>query len=179
MKYAKQFYLAIIVICIVIIAWSTYYTLGGFDPVEIFVMEGKERTVIGKEYFEKYSFNDFDARIKETRTAIDSGILKGMLTVVFFKNDRIGSDSLHYFIGASTDEINDMLKLPAGYTYKEFKTDKIFKTFVTQHWLVQPTPEEMDELMEIKAIEEGEVLLPFWFQLYFQDQSLSVEYWAR
>ena len=171
--------MAIIIVCLIIIAWSTYYTLGGFDPVEIFVMEGKERTVIGKEYIEKYDYDGFDKKMKETRAAIDSGRLKGMLTVVFFENDTIGEDSVHYFLGASKDEVKNVVMLPAGYDYREFKTDKVFKAFMTQHPLVRPNPDEMNELMEVKAIEEGEVLQPISFELYYQDNSLSVEYWAK
>lgn len=179
MKRAKQLYLAIIIVCLIIIAWSTYYTLGGFDPVEVYVMEGKERTVIGREYIEKYRYADFSNRIEEAKVEVDSGRLKGMLTVIFFQNDTIGPDSVHYFIGASRDEIKDVLRLPAGYTYKEFKTDKIFKVFMTQHVLVRPTPEEIAEIVQIKAIEEGVVLQPMSFELYYPDRSFSVEYWAR
>lgn len=179
MKRAKLIYSAIIVVCLIIIMWSTYYTLGGFDSVEVFVMEGKERTVIGKEYIEKYDYDAFGKKMKETRKAIDSGKLKGMLTVVFFENDTIGPDSIHYFLGASKDEVKNVVMLPAGYQYNEFKTDKVFKAFITQHWLVRPSPEKIKELMEIKAIEEGEVLQPLSFELYYKDKSLSVEYWAK
>ncbi|MEO9872763.1 hypothetical protein [Ekhidna sp.] len=179
MKRAKQFYMAVIVICLIIISVSIYYTLGGFDPVDVFVMEGKQRTVIGKEYVEKYDFEIFGGRFDETKAAIDSGFLKGQLTVLFYDEYNLGKDSVHYFMGASIEEINDVLRLPAGYTYKEFKTDKIFKIFITQHWLVRPVPEEMKELMEVKAIEEGAVLQPVSFELYYEDESLSVERWAR
>ncbi|WP_436517997.1 hypothetical protein [Ekhidna sp. To15] len=179
MKRKKQLYLAIIIVCLIIIAWSTYYTLGGFDPIEVYVMEGKERTVIGKEYIEKYRYADFRYRIEEAKAEVDSGRLKGMLTVIFFQNDMIGKDSVHYFIGASREEIKDVLRLPAGYTYKEFRTDKIFKIFMTQHELVRPTPEEIAEIVQIKAIEEGVVLQPVSFELYYPDRSFSVEYWAK
>lgn len=179
MKRAKQFYLAVIIVCLIIIAWSTYYTLGGFEPVEVYVLEGSERTVIGREYIEKYRPSDFDSLMRETKTAIDSGRLKGMLTVIFFENDEIGEDSVHYFIGASREGIKSVLRLPAGYSYKEFRTSKIFKVFMTQHVLVRPTPEEVAELVQIKSIEEGVVLQPVSFELYYPDESFSVEYWAR
>lgn len=179
MKRAKQIYLAIIILCLIIIAWSTYYAMGGFDPVEIYVMEGQERTVIGKEYIEKYRYSEFKQRIEEAKADVDSGRLKGMLTVIFFENDTIGPDSVHYFIGASREEIKDVLRLPAGYDYKEFRTDKIFKVFMTQHVLVRPTPDEIAELVQVKAIEEGSVLQPISFELYYSDRSFSVEYWAR
>ena len=179
MKRAKQLYLAIIIVCLIIISLSTYYTLGGFDSVEVYMMEGGERTVIGKDYFEKYDYDSFKERFIDTRTAINSGRLKGMLTVVFFKNQRIGKDSVHYFVGASVNEIKDVLRLPAGYSYIEFKTDKIFKVFITQHRWVRPVPHKVNEIIEVKAIEEGVVLQPHSFELYYEDESLSVEKWAR
>ncbi|SNS92660.1 hypothetical protein SAMN05421640_1655 [Ekhidna lutea] len=180
MNRAKQIYLAIIILCLIIIGFSTYYSLGGFDPVEVYVMEGeKERTVIGKEYIEGIRKSKLQSRVEEAKTVIDSGQLKGKLTVVYFKNDAIGADSIHYFVGASVDEIKDVLRLPAGYSYKEFTTDKVFKVFITQHWLVGPDPQEMDEIIEIKAIEEGEVLQPLSFDLYYSDGSWSTERWAR
>lgn len=179
MKRAKLIYLAIIVVCLIVIAWSTFYTMGGFEPVEIFVMDGKERTVIGKEYIEKYRYSEFRQRIEETKAEVDSGRLKGMLTVIFFDDETIGPDSVHYFIGASREEIKDVLRLPAGYDYKEFSTDKVFKVFMTQHVLVRPTPDEIAELAQVKAIEEGSVLQPISFELYYPDGSFSVEYWAR
>ncbi|MEO9482653.1 MAG: hypothetical protein ABJG47_04380 [Ekhidna sp.] len=179
MKRTKQLYLVIIIACLIIIAWSTYYTLGGFEPVEIYVMEVKERTVIGKEYIEKYHYADFSDRIEAAKIEVDSGRLKGMLTVIFFQNDTIGIDSAHYFIGASQDEIKDVLRVPAGYSYKEFRANKVFKIFMTQHELVRPRPEKVAELVQVKAIEEGAVLQPFSFELYYPDRSFSVEYWAR
>ncbi len=179
MKRAKLIYSAIIIICLIIISWSTYYTLGGFDPIEVYVIEGKERTVIGKEYREKFDYDLLKARYRETKAAIDSGKLKGQVAIVYFNLDESESDTVHYFVGAYKDEIKDVLRLPAGYSYKEFKTDKIFKVFLTQHWLVGPGREEIAEMMEIKAIEEGVVLAPYSFDLYYADDSRSTERWAR
>lgn len=177
MKRAKQFYLAIIIICVLIIAWSTYYTLGGFDPIEVYVMEGKERTIIGKEYNEKFNYKLLRERYEQMKADIDSNRLKGEVAIVYYED--AAPDSVHYFIGAYEDEIKDVLRLPAGYSYKEFKTNKIFKVFLTQHWMVRSSPEEIDELMEIKAIEEASILQPFSFDLYYSDGSQSTERWAR
>ncbi|NQZ75033.1 MAG: hypothetical protein HRT61_02830 [Ekhidna sp.] len=175
----KRFYLSVIAICIVFVGVSTYCTLGGFDEVEVFVMEGKQRTVVGKEYLEKFRYVDFKNRIEEARAQVDSGKLDGMLTVIFFENDTIGIDSAHYFIGSSNDEIVDVLRVPAGYTYREFQTNKTFKIFMTMHELVRPRPEKVAELMKAKAQGEGEELLPVAFELYYPDGSFSVEYWAK
>ncbi|MEM7298066.1 MAG: hypothetical protein AAF391_07350, partial [Bacteroidota bacterium] len=83
------------------------------------------------------------------------------------------------FIGASQDDINGVVRMPAGYQYKHFKTDRIYRIFITQHPLVMPTPDEIEQMMEIKAIEEGELLQPVTFELYYEDNSLSVEKWVK
>lgn len=147
--------------------------------MDVFVMEGKERTVIGREYREKFNKEAYHYRMLENRAAIDSGKLKGMFTVVFFEDKTLGADSVHYFLGAAVDEVNDVIRVPAGYDYREFSTDKIFKVFLSQHWLVRPLPEEVRQAAQLKAIEEGEVLAPYWFEMYYQDESLTVEHWAR
>lgn len=179
MKGWKLFYLTVIIILLLALVTSIYYTLGGFDPVEVFVMEDKERTVIGIEYVEKYDFEAFDFRMRETRSAIDSGRLEGMLTVVFYRDEKLGKDSVHYFLGASVDQVNDVIRLPAGYDYREFKTDKVFKVFLSQNRLVRPLPEEIEQLIKLKAVEEGRELQPYSFELYYKDESLSVEHWAK
>lgn len=179
MKRAKQFYTAIIILCLIIIALSTYYTLGGFDSLTVFALPAKERTIIGKEYKEKYDASTFDKRMKETKAAIDSGTFEGKLTVVFYEKEGMSKDSLHYFLGASKDEISNVIKLPAGYEYKEFKTDQVFKIFITQHWLVRPLPKKIKALMEARAEEEGKTLQPYSFDIYFSDGSLSTERWAK
>lgn len=177
MKRAKLIYSAIIIVCLIFISWSTYYTLGGFDPIEIFVMEGKERTVIGKEYREKFDYELLRERYLETKAAIDSGKLKGQVAIVYLTEPE--GDTVHYFVGAYKDEINDILRLPSGYSYREFKSNKIFKVFLTQHWLVRPGREKIAEMMEIKAIEEGVVLQPYSFDLYYEDGSQSAERWGK
>lgn len=176
---AKIIYSVIIATLLGILIWSTYYTLGGFDPVEIFVTKGAERTVIGREYIEKYNYETFDQRVREAMADIDSNRLKGKLAVVFFENDTIGQDSIHYFIGAYRDEIKSVVRLPSGYDYKEFRASTVLKVFLAQHWLVRPSPEDIHELVQVRAIEEGVVLQPYWFELYYEDMTLSVEYWAQ
>lgn len=160
-----------------VIAWSTYYTLGGFDSLEVYVMEGKERTVIGNEYHEKFDYKLLRERYEQTKAAIDSGQLKGQVAIVFYNDSA--PDSTHYFIGASIDEIKDVIRLPAGYAFKEFRTNKIFKVFLTQHWMVAPDREKIAEMMEVKAIEEAAILQPFSFDLYYSDGSRSTERWAK
>lgn len=177
MQRQKYIYLSIIVVCLIIISTSIYYVLGGFEKVEIFFFEGTSRAVIGKEHY--MSNRNFRQKMDSARIDIQEGKLKGMLTAVLYQSDTIPQDSILCFIGASQDDINGVVRMPAGYQYKHFKTDRIYKIFISQHPLVMPKPEEIEQMMEIKAIEEGELLQPVTFELYYEDNSLSVEKWVK
>ena len=88
-------------------------------------------------------------------------------------------DSIHCFIGASRDSIQGLVRIPAGYLYKQFTTDKVYKIFMTKSGWVRPLPETIEEIMKVRSIEEGEVLQPLTFELYYEDGSFSVEKWVK
>lgn len=179
MKNAKRIYLAIIVGCLSIIAVSVYYVLGGFEKPQVFVFEGAERTVIGKHYIGKYRPKHINGLLQETKMQIDSGQLQGQLTLIEYLDENIGRDSTHLFIGASIDEIRSILEIPSGFTYEEFRTSQIYRVFITQNVWVRPQPTEIRSLIEVKSIEDGKVLAPYTFDVYYDDGSWCTEGWVR
>lgn len=179
MKRTKQIYLFIIVLCLMIISAATYYLLGGFEEIEIYEFAGKERTVIGKEFVGKHNSATLDSLMFATKEAVASGKLQGALTVVYYPSAFEDRDSIKCFIGASFEEIKGIVSVPSKYDYREFKSDKIYKMFITQHPLVRPLPNEIASMFEVRSIEDGNVLQPFNFEIYYDDGSLSVEAWTR
>ncbi len=137
------------------------------------------RTVIGKEYIGKFSSDEMRSFMEEARMLIDSSQLTGRLTLVSYQNDTIGADSSHFYIGSSFDSLVNILHIPSGYDFRKYQTPRRYKVFMTQHPLVRPSPAEVRSLLEVTAIREGQVLLPYTFELYYKDESLSVERWAK
>ncbi|MEP5613224.1 MAG: hypothetical protein ABJP45_13310 [Cyclobacteriaceae bacterium] len=178
MKRASWIYLIIIVVCLVITFVATYYTLGGYDKVEVYEAEGGNRTVIGRHYIGPQT-SDINEVMEEIKAMVDEGRLRGQLTMVEYHNDTIGADSVHYFIGASFEEIRNILEIPSGLTYEEFTTSKIYQVFITQHPLVRPFPAEIRSLIEVRSIEDGVVLAPYTFDVYYSDGSLRTEVWVK
>lgn len=179
MKNAKRIYLAIIVSCLAIIAVSVYYVLGGFEKPQVFVFEGGDRTVIGKHYIGKYRPKEINSLLQETKMLIDSGKLQGQLTVIEYLDETIGKDSTHLFIGGAIDEIRSILEIPSGLTYEEFRTKQIYRVFITQNEWVRPQPTEIRSLIEIRSIEDGKVLAPYSFDVYYEDGSWCTEGWVK
>lgn len=179
MKNAKRIYLAIIVICLAIIFPAIYYVLGGFEKPEVFAFEGEERTIIGKHYIGKYRPKQVNGFLQEVKTLVDSGKLQGKVTLVEYKDDAIGRDSTHLFIGASIDEIRSILEIPSGFTFEEFRTKQIYRVFITQNVWVRPQPTEIRTLIEVRSIQDGNVLAPYTFDVYYEDGSLCTEAWVK
>ncbi len=179
MNRAKWIYITIIVACLGITLVATYYSLGGFDKLEVYAFEGSSRTVIGQHYIGEAKSPDIRMLVDEVKEMVDNERLKGQFTLVEYFDDAISEDSIHLFIGASFEGIKNVLELPAGYTFEEFNTRKIYRAFITQHPLVRPYPAEIRSMMEVRAIEDGEVLAPFTFDIYYDDGSLRTESWVR
>lgn len=179
MNRAKWIYLTIIIVCLGITLVATYYTLGGFDELEVYTFEGGSRTVIGKHYIGDAKSSNIKILVDEAKEMVDNNRLKGQFTLVEYLNDTIGEDSIHLYIGASFEEIRNVLELPPGYSYEEFRTNKIYRAFITQHPMVRPYPAEIRSMMEVQAIQDGEVLAPFTFDIYYDDGSLRTESWVK
>ncbi len=179
MKKHRSFYTVIIVVCILIISVGVYYLLGGFDPIRIYYFAGTNRTVIGKEYYLPDQRKDFWEKLDSAKADLLDGTIKGNLVAVVYQDEWTDRDSIHCFIGASQDSTQGVLRIPAGYEYKQFETERIYKVFMTQNRWIQPTPGTIEEIMEVKSIEEGEVLQPYSFELYYRDGSSSVEKWVK
>lgn len=162
-----------------IISTSVYYALGGFEKTEIFFFEGTTRGVIGKEYLIPNDRKTYFEKMDSAKMDVLNGKLKGNLTSVIYNNSNLEGDSIQCFIGAYQDGVNGVVRMPAGFEFRQFKTERIYKIFVTQHWLVRPTPDKIEEMLEVKSIEEGELLQPFTFEVYFEDNSMSIEKWVK
>ncbi len=152
--------------------------MGGFNPIEIYFFDGTTRTVIGKEYVLPNGNEHFKEKMDSAKADILNGNLKGKLTAVIYPKGE-SEDSSRYFIGVAQDSIVGIIRIPAEFDYRQFKTDRIYKIFITQSSWVAPAPHEIEEMMELRAIEEGEMLKPYTFEIYYEDGSFSIEKWVR
>jgi len=178
MRKLKTLYISIIIVSLLVISGSIYYILGGFEPIEIYFFDGTTRTVIGREYILPDDNKYFQQQMDSMYVDIQEGNLKGMLTAVIYQDKNL-QDSIRYFLGASQDSIEGVARIPAGFDYRQYRTKRIYKIFITQSGWIRPTPENIEEMMEVKAVEEGVSLKPYTFELYYQDGSFSVEKWVK
>ena len=113
MKKAKTLYFVIIAVCLSAISAGVYFILGGFDPVEIYFFNGTTRTVIGREYILADDNKYFQQQMDSAKADLLRGNLTGMLTAVVYQDEDL-KDSIRYFIGASQDSIEGVVRVPAN-----------------------------------------------------------------
>ena len=176
MKSLKTIYIGIFIFFFLTL--SFYFILGGFDPVEIRFFNGTTRTVIGREYVLPDGNKYFQQQMDSLKTSLLEKNLSGILTAVVYQNEDL-KDSIRYFLGAAQDSTKGVPRVPAGFDYRQYHTDRVYRIFVKQSNWTHPTPEKIEELMNAESIKEGETLEPYTFELYYEDGSFSIEKWVK
>ncbi|MEM9895075.1 MAG: hypothetical protein AAF789_01785 [Bacteroidota bacterium] len=179
MKRKKILYSISIVVSLSALLVCFYFFLGGFNEIEVYEAQGIQRTVVGKEYIlpNKLRNPEFE-KLDEALQYLETGKLKGELTNVIY-NDSTLIDSTRFFIGASFDGFSSVVRMPSGYSSREFETEKILQVFITQSTWVRPMPDEVSKKMEKEAQMKGYTLQPLDFEIYYKDGSLRQERWAE
>lgn len=174
----KTKYRIITITCLVGIAIGLYYLLGGFDTPEIYLSESKQRTVIGRAYLLRDDHKYFRQQMDSAYDWLKEGKLNGMLTAVVYE-DGAHTDSVRYFLGASTDTESGIMKVPAGFDYRVFEARRVYQLFITKATWIRPTPDQVEDMMQARALKEGDSLQAFTFERYFEDGTFCVEKWVK
>lgn len=176
-KRMRIFYMSLIVIFSGIIITSVYHILGGFEEIKVYKLEPITRTVAGKRFTTHYTDSaprDFGVRCREM---LANGEVKGTLTTITFHSDSLADDEIDLFIGVSLSE--EISEIPQDFEVREFTSKSRYVVFLNMHVLVQPRPHKIESMLYARAQEDGLELENHFFELRYQDNSLSVEGWAK
>ena len=174
----KLIYSVLIALLLVALVVIYYYHIGGFAPVEVYVVEGEQRTIIGKEYVIKADGKQYTKIMSEAKSKLDSGFLTGELTALINLSYQ-SEDSIKIFVGSSFEGFRNILQIPSGYSYKELSSDTIFRVYLTQKSEARPTPERIDKLVNMKVKETNSRIPSLSMEIYYPDHSLRIEYWVK
>lgn len=175
-KTKRNFYLALIAIFVAIILVSVYYLLGGFKEVVVYQLAPTSRTVVGK-YFEDPGSKEAVEHRKVCRDLVENEEIAGVLTEVMYLSDSDKDEEEGRFVGIALDQ--DIAEIPQDFDVREYESDVRFAVFLSMHFLVQPRPHKIEEMLREKARLEGYELENFFFTLVYGDRSRSVEGWVK
>ncbi len=171
-------YIFISVVSVCIILTSVYYWLGGFDEVNVYELEGQEKTIIGKYYKGYRNSPEITEYFNQCqRLVMDSSVI-GTVTRVVYKNDSLAYNEVEYFIGIDLAE-EQMAMAPVGFQIREFSSSKRFAVFLSMNPWVRPSSKKIDQMFESKAASMDYNLSDILLEIYYIDDSMSIEAWVN
>lgn len=180
LKNPRLTYGVVILISLMIIGatlFSVYKNLGGFDKVEVYELEPIKRTLVGRHFFTRYTDKALEDQFMRCRELIATNQISGDLMIVTYQNDSIEGDEIDQFIGIGLKE--DVAEIPVDFDIVEFTSNTRYAVFLSMHPMVRPTPEELEGRMWAKAQEDGLELEDYFFEIHYQDNSMSLEGWIK
>ena len=166
-----------IVFSLTIIGSYVYYDLGGFDDIDIYVFDVEERVVAGREFMGRSNSPLIVEYLNEARSLLEDRDFNGEVMRVVYQNDTLPFGEVHYFIGIGME--GEMAEVPDGLEVRQFSGSQKLAIFLSMsHW-VRPSADTVDELMKTRADSLGLNLAPFLFEIYYSDDSMSIENWLN
>jgi hypothetical protein len=172
---SQRIYLTLIVVFLLIIGFSIYYLLGGFEERKVYTQEGIEKYLIGETFIG--TPGQEEEIFQMMRGLLRDSVVKGDLTVISYQNDTIADNQVHLFVGIALSSA--MAEIPVGYEKKQLATTARLRVFLTRHPLVRPPSSSIEEMISEAAAEKGWELRPFFLETYFPDNSVIVEGWRN
>lgn len=174
--YKRNIYAALSLFFLATIAVSSYYLMGGFDPIKVYQLEPKNRLVAGKYFVPGTYTNEAYEHGVMCKELIASGEMSGLLTDIVYLQDTLPGE-LGRFIGISLDE--EVTEIPSGFEVRTFESKSPrFAVFMSMHVLVRPRPPKIEAMLLAKAQEDGYELRPLFFHMTYADNSATVEGWS-
>ncbi len=166
----KYVYLGIIFLCIVIMSFCVYYFLGGFDPIEIKETNGTTFSVMGKAYKGKFYRSDSLNKIyDEINDMLINQNYEGDFAEVSFLNTGITDEEVDLYLGILF--YGDAIQVPAGFTVRDFKSERVLYTRFTNYHQVRPGPETIQAEFYRHARENGLTLKDEFLAVTFKDDN--------
>lgn len=173
MKVKLFLYLLTIAASLAIIGGSVYYLLGGMKKVVVYDLPGEQKIVAGKPFQGRITERAIQDHFYKARRLVLDSAIRGTLTQIVYQSDTLKDHEVAYFTGVAIE--GTMAEIPPDYTVRKIRCERKFAIFLSMHPLVRPSPEEVWEMLSLKADSLGYILQPYTVELHFPDNSMSIE----
>lgn len=173
-------YLGIIILSLSIIGFTLYYfynQMGGFKELTVVKLNPIERTMVGTSYMGKAQTPTYEKIVEKCVEQIQNNKLDGILTIVSYRQDTLESNEINLFIGVTLN--SSMAEIPYDFEVRKFKSNMRYAVFLDMHPMVRPLTSTLEELLQKTANENGDELRNMFVELYYQDDSVTVEAWVK
>lgn len=176
-KSSTNIYWGLSFISVFIILLTVYFYLGGFDEPNISRSIGSDYSIAGKWLKGEHDRVNEARAFNEMKDLIRMGNIEGTLSLVNYRNDTLDEDEISRFVGIMLR--NEVTAIPSGLEVIRLKSSSTYQAALTMHPLVMPNTGKIETQLEELAAQNSETLDDFTVELYFIDNSVMVEMFAK
>jgi len=164
--------LLLILLPISLILLLVYYSLGGFQAPVIHLRPTDSYVVAGQEYVGTFEYDKLQEYFLRMKNYLDSGVIKGRVTVINYQVGDLPEDSIHQLIGI---RLVDSASPPTDLLTDTIASGEVVRAIVRAHPLVRPTPEQTIEMITDYAAARQLSLEDKVIEQYLEEDELWVE----
>lgn len=150
-----------------------YIYLGGLNSVEISIENVDGYQIAGREFEGKANAKEIETYFFEAKGYVQSGQLKGVLTIIHYNDTTLDEDETKLFIGVTLDNFTD--NLPRNYTLQTIDCDKAVRATIEAHNVVMPGPETIESNLKEEAVKNNLTLQDFTIEQYVSENQLIID----
>ena len=165
--------LLLLVLPLSVLALIGYYALGGFNSIEIDLVQTDARVVVGQPYRGTYGDLALRKIFVEAKQRQQNGTVPGVLTVINRDATSGSEEEVNQFIGIALTAPLD--SLPPDYRRDTLAAGTYLRARVSAHPLAQPRPRTINEQLVDYAAEHRLSVSGLPIELYQASDTLWVE----
>jgi DNA gyrase inhibitor GyrI len=150
-----------------------YYYLGGFNEVDIELVETEEYIIAGYSYHGPYDQDVLQDLFFQVKEYVEADVLKGIITVLNYDSAVTEADSIHQLIGVRLQA--EPLNKPQEVVLETIPAGRAVRATIRAHPLVMPNPESILEQVRSFAVKNNLELKALSIEQYVESEEIWVD----
>lgn len=151
---------------------TTYYLMGGFNPIIIKTVSVDNYYLIGKQFQGTYKSDTIQLYFSEMKTYLEQGTFEGPITIIYDQEPLGNRGYIKSFIGIRT--LKAMTPSP-GLIVRSIEASQAIQVSKECHSALMPNPHEIAKFIAEEAREKSVKSLSFNIEMYYPNNRLVIE----
>lgn len=152
---------------------GAYFYLGGLNKVEYSVERVSDYNLVGVHFQGEGDSKEIEEAFFTAKEYVESGKLKGILTLVHYNDTTLADEELKMFIGIKLE--SGTSDLPANYERLTIPASNTVRAQIEAHNVVMPSPTTIEARLRETAKEARLELQNFTIEQYVSENLLVID----
>ena len=167
------FYFSIIILSVLIIAFTVYFHLGGLKEIQVRAYPEVNYSLAGTEFKGNYDDPEIQVLYKKAKELVLSGDINGILSVIDYPDLDLGEKEVRLFIGIILKE--KITEIPTNYKVRKIESRGALGVELDMHPFVRPTKDDIESEIYLTAQKNGLDIDAYFLEKHFKDDRIKVE----